>query len=59
MPVPETQPENIKENNTHVHTPYKLKVKLSLYFNSAPCHEGVLGSGGIAPSILDFGTRQM
>jgi len=23
----------------------------------APCHEGVLGNGGIAPRILDFDTR--
>jgi len=29
----------------------ELKVKLSL------CHEGVLGSEGIAPRILDLGTR--
>jgi hypothetical protein len=28
------------------------KVKLSLTFNGAPLHEGVLGSGGIAPRIL-------
>jgi hypothetical protein len=31
----------------------KVKVKLSLYFfNWAPCHKGILGSGGIAPHIL-------
>jgi hypothetical protein len=30
----------------------KVKVKLSLYFNWAPHHESVLGSGGIAPLIL-------
>jgi hypothetical protein len=30
----------------------KLKVKLSLCFNWAPRHEGVLGSGGIASLIL-------
>jgi hypothetical protein len=37
----------------------KVKVKLSLCFflNWAPRHEGVLGSGGIAPCILDLGTR--
>jgi hypothetical protein len=29
-----------------------VKVKLSLCFNWAPRHEGVLGSGGIAPPIL-------
>jgi hypothetical protein len=28
-----------------------------LFFNWAPHHEGVLGSGGIAPRILDLGTR--
>jgi hypothetical protein len=33
-----------------------LKVKLSLCFNRAPHHEGVLGTGGIAPCILDLGT---
>jgi hypothetical protein len=27
-----------------------------LFFNWAPCHEGVLGSGGIAPHIHDLGT---
>jgi hypothetical protein len=32
-------------------------VKLSLCFNRAPRHEGVLGSGGIAPRIIDLGTR--
>jgi len=30
----------------------KVKVKLSLCFNWAPRHGGVLGSGGIAPLIL-------
>jgi hypothetical protein len=35
----------------------KVKVKLSLYFIWAPRHEGVLGSGGIAPNILYLGTR--
>jgi hypothetical protein len=35
----------------------KVKVKLSLCFNWAPRHEGVLGSGGIDPRILDLGTR--
>jgi hypothetical protein len=34
-----------------------VKVKLSLCFNWAPHHEGVLGSGGIVPCILDLGTR--
>jgi hypothetical protein len=33
------------------------KVKLSLCFNWAPRHEGVLGSGGITAHILDLGTR--
>jgi hypothetical protein len=36
--------------------PHK-KVKLSLCFTSAPRHEGVLGIGGIAPRILDLGTK--
>jgi hypothetical protein len=31
---------------------YKVKVKLSLYFNWAPRHEDVLRSGGIASHIL-------
>jgi hypothetical protein len=36
----------------------KIKVKLSLcFFSQAPSHEDVLGSGGIAPRILDLGTR--
>jgi hypothetical protein len=35
----------------------KVKVKLSLCLTWAPRHEGVLGSGGIAPRILDLGTR--
>jgi hypothetical protein len=34
-----------------------VKVKLSLCFNVAPRHGGVLGSGGIASRVLDFGTR--
>jgi hypothetical protein len=34
-----------------------IKVKLPLCFNLAPCHECVLGSGGIAPRILELGTR--
>jgi hypothetical protein len=35
-----------------------VKVKLSLCFNWSPRHEGVLGSWGIAPRILDLGTRR-
>jgi hypothetical protein len=34
----------------------KVKVKLSLYFNGTPHHEGVLGSGDISPHIFDLGT---
>jgi hypothetical protein len=34
-----------------------VKVKVSLCFNGVPRHEGVLGSGGIAPRILDLGIR--
>jgi hypothetical protein len=34
----------------------KVKVNVSLCFNWAPCHEGVSGSGGMAPLILDLGT---
>jgi hypothetical protein len=30
---------------------------LSLCFNWAPHHEGILGNGGIAPHILHLGTR--
>jgi hypothetical protein len=33
------------------------KGKVVPVFNQAPRHEGVLGSGGIAPCILDLGTR--
>jgi hypothetical protein len=32
---------------------------LSLHFNWAPRHEGVLEKGGIAPRIIDLGTRRM
>jgi hypothetical protein len=35
----------------------KVNVKLSLCFNWAQCHEGVLCSGGISPRIFDLGTR--
>jgi hypothetical protein len=35
----------------------KVKVKLSLCFNWAPCHTGVLGNGVIAPRIIDLGIR--
>jgi hypothetical protein len=35
----------------------KVKVKLSLCFNWALRHEGVVGSGGTAPRILDLGNR--
>jgi hypothetical protein len=28
-----------------------------LFLNCAPCHDGVLGSGGISLRILDLGTR--
>jgi hypothetical protein len=37
--------------------PLKVKVNLSMCFNWAPRYEGLLGSGGIAPRILDLGTR--
>jgi hypothetical protein len=43
----------------HVERIGKVKVKLSLCFDWAPRHEGVLGSGGIAPRILDLGNRRM
>jgi hypothetical protein len=29
-----------------------------IFFNRVPCHKGVLGSGDIAPRILDLGTRR-
>jgi hypothetical protein len=35
----------------------KLKVKLSLCFNWALCHEGILGREGLAPHILNLSTR--
>jgi hypothetical protein len=34
----------------------KVKGKVVPVLNQAPRHEGVLGSGGIAPRILDLGT---
>jgi hypothetical protein len=40
----------------HDHILCKNKV-ISLLFNWTLCNEGVLGSGGIAPRILDFGSR--
>jgi len=36
----------------------KVKGKMSLCFNRAPRHEGVLGSGGKASRILEVGTRR-
>jgi hypothetical protein len=35
----------------------KVKVMLSQRFNRAPRHKDILGSGGIAPCILDLGIR--
>jgi hypothetical protein len=35
----------------------KDKVKLSLWFNWAPCYNGILGSGGRAPRTLDLDTK--
>jgi hypothetical protein len=35
----------------------KVKVSCPCVFKSGPRHEVVLGSGGIAPRIPDFGTR--
>jgi hypothetical protein len=37
----------------------QVKVKVSLGFNWAPCHDSVLGSGGIPLRILDLGNRCM
>jgi hypothetical protein len=34
------------------------KFKAVPVLNEAPRHENVLGSGGIAPRILDLGTRK-
>jgi hypothetical protein len=46
--------------STHmVETWAKLKGKFVPVLKLVPCHEGVLGSGGIAPRILDLGTRWM
>jgi hypothetical protein len=43
---------------TSKHIKVKGKVvPVILFFNSAPRHEGVLGSERIAPRILDLGTR--
>jgi hypothetical protein len=47
----------IKRANIPRSTILKVKVKFSLCLNLAPSHEGVLGSGGTALSILDLGTR--
>jgi hypothetical protein len=40
------------------YSPSTPKIKLFLCFNWAPRHEGVLGSKGIAPHILDLDTRR-
>jgi hypothetical protein len=45
------------KHNSDIWYDYKVNVKLSLCFNWALRHEGVLGSGGIAPRILHLGTR--
>jgi hypothetical protein len=46
-------------HNQENHDMVQVKVKLSLcfIFKWTPHHEGVLGSGGINPSILYLGTR--
>jgi hypothetical protein len=41
-------------------TEIMFHIKLSCpcaFFNWAPCHEGILGDGGIALCIIDLGTR--
>jgi hypothetical protein len=38
---------------------YDGTIKLSLCFNAAPRHEGVLGSGGIVPNISYWSTLMM
>jgi hypothetical protein len=47
-------------NETAVYIVWNITVNLSLcfFFNWAPRHEGALGSGCIAPRILDFGTTR-
>jgi hypothetical protein len=51
----------VSRNNFHkkfkLPTSCSVKVNLSLCFNWTPLHEGVLGSGGIAPRVLHLGTR--
>jgi len=42
----------------HYYFTGQIKVKLSLCFNWAPRHEGVLGSGGLASRILNLRTRR-
>jgi hypothetical protein len=32
-------------------------IKTYSFLNDAPCHEGILGSGGIVPRLLNFGMR--
>jgi len=47
------------EFNSHPHAHF-LQVKgkvVCAFLNWAPRHEGVLGSGRIAPRFLDLGTR--
>jgi hypothetical protein len=35
---------------------FEVKIKLPLCFNWTPRHGGLLGTGGLAPRILDLGT---
>jgi hypothetical protein len=49
---------NIETEGGYENPLVKVKVKVTLrFFYWAPRHGGVLGSGGIAPRILNLGTR--
>jgi hypothetical protein len=40
-----------------IHVQYKVKVKLSLWFNWEPCNEGILGEWRCSFTYSDLGTR--
>jgi hypothetical protein len=44
-------------SNFVIYTGHLRNCKVVSVLNQAPRHEGVLGSGGIAPCILDLSTR--
>jgi hypothetical protein len=46
-------------DRVYIKVKVNVEVKLSLCFNWAPLHEGVLGSGGVAALILDRPARSL